>query len=208
MAYAQTGPDMAVAPEADAHTFQLSIDSDAAFFTNDAGTVLDRPLVRGRVGVHYAENPRLGVYDPNIGFESLQLLDSIMQFEVNQVIHINRFRVGVDIPLWIEGWADGQAMNPVLSEIGLDGRVTIVDPDEKSFGLGVGLRTGIPTVMNDRTLPGAARRRFLHPDIVFEKRFGGITTVVDVGYRWLSKEATPGVVWGAVSYTHLRAHET
>ena len=50
--------------------------------------------------------------------------------------------------------------------------------------------------MNDRTLPGAARRRFLHPDIVFEKRFGGITTVVDVGYRWLSKEATPGVVWG------------
>ncbi|MGK0348869.1 MAG: OOP family OmpA-OmpF porin [Myxococcota bacterium] len=194
--WAQTSPDLAVAPEVDAHMFQLSIDSDAAFFTNDAGTVLDRPLVRGRAGVHYAQNPRLGIYDPNVGFDSLQPLDAIMQFEVNQVLHVDRFRIGVDLPLWMEGWANGQAMNPVLSEIGIDGRVTILDPDERSIGLGIGVRTGIPTLMNDRTLPGAARRRYLHPDVVVEKRYGPLTALVDVGYRWLSKEATPGVVWG------------
>ena len=195
-ALAQDPIGMALAPEVDAHLFQLSIDSDVGFFTNDAGTVLDKPLVRGRVGFHWTQAPRVGAYDPEVGIDSLVRPASIAQIEVNQVLHLDRFRLGVDIPLWTEAWRDGEALDPVLSEIGLDGRVTLLDPDAKGFGLGVGMRTGIPTVMNDRALSGAARRRFLHPDVVVEGRFGAVTAVGALGYRWLSKEATPAVVWG------------
>lgn len=196
-ALAQTPTDdAALAPEVDAHTFQLSIDSDAAFFTDDAGTVLNKPLVRGRVGFHGVLNPRVSAYDPEVGFESLTPVRSLAQIEINQVVHINRVRLGVDLPLWTGAWADGQSLDPVISEIGLDGRVTVLDPDRRTLGLALGLRGGIPTLMSERTLPGAARRRFLQPDLVLQHNSGIFTGVVDLGYRWVSKEATPGVVWG------------
>jgi OOP family OmpA-OmpF porin len=201
-AWAQTRLD-AVTPEVDAHVFRLSVDSDTALWTDDAGTVLDKPLVRGRVGFHFAAQPHVLAYSAAEGLTSVQPVGALFQVEVNQVIHINRFRFGIDLPLWLEGISRGNDFDPTLSEIALDGRVTLVDPAIHGFGLAAGARWGVPTLIQNRQLPGTARRRYLEPDVVAEVRKNDWSVALNLSYRFVSHEEAFAVAWGDTGVVRL-----
>lgn len=170
-ALAQETPD--VPQGINVQNYRPVMDAQRTLWTDDTGRVVDRALFNGRVFLHYVHNPLVHV-SPDRETRT-DLVSDVLQLDALAMLHFNRFRIGVDVPVYLT--QDGELTNPGagLGDIALDGRVTFLDRTNNPVGLGLVGRLTLPTTTQGVETP-------LGWDGISGEFHGAVDAEVD---RWL-----------------------
>ena len=144
----------------DAQSFDPTIDGHA--FSRVDDSILGAEGAGGGLMFNYASQPlvfRFDDPDDNYGQEEVVLLSSVATFDLLGFYNVDRYRIGIDVPLnpLAEGYevADGY----LLGDIALDAKVEVWDRLSRPMGLAFAGRFTAPTG-NENAFLGAPRATF------------------------------------------------
>ncbi|MEZ4319591.1 MAG: OmpA family protein [Myxococcota bacterium] len=141
VAFAQQTPDV---PDVNAQTYRPVMDAERTLWADDSGRILDGGQFKGRAFVHYAHRPLVFVPDAD-DVDGTNIVSDVLQFDALAMYHYDRFRIGVDIPVYLYSAGQLTQDGAGIGDIALDGRVTLLDRTDKGFGAAVGGRLTLPT---------------------------------------------------------------
>lgn len=173
LAYAQEA-EVAV-PAMNVQTWRVPIDAERTLWTDDAATAPDG-WHTARLAVGWVHEPL--VYTWNDG-ERVSLLTDAVQADLVGGVVWKRLRVGLDVPLVIASSGAGVATGTGLGDIAIDGKGTILDPEESPVGLAVGTRLFLPTATVRGPLGSEGLAGSVHG--IVDRRFGPVLVAANVG---------------------------
>ena len=135
------GQDAAV-PDVNAQLYRAPIDSQRTMWTEAAAPITSDFLATPRLAMHYTNRPL--IYLPE-GGEPVNLVSDVLQADAVLATSYDRFRVGAYIPVYL--WTAGELTEDGagVGDLGIDGRVTVLDPTELPLGLSLLARFELPT---------------------------------------------------------------
>ncbi|MCA9571910.1 MAG: hypothetical protein KC656_28930, partial [Myxococcales bacterium] len=119
------------------------MDAQRTLWADDTGMVVDRALFKSRVFLHYVHNPL--VYVGADRTTRTALVSDALQLDALAMFHVNRFRLGVDIPVYLSQKGALTQPGAGLGDIAVDGRVTVLDRTANAVGVALGGRVTLPT---------------------------------------------------------------
>ncbi len=176
-AAAQTVPlTGGVTPDVNAQFFRPAMDSATTWWTTTSYTPSSfRP--GGQALVHYTDQPF--VYRDGQG-ETVNLVGGIAQLDLVGWLGGDRWRVGVDAPVYLYSWSDVDDGQAGLGDLALEGKVVAVDaPDVVNVAL-TG-RVDLPTATVQSALGGG--RAGWELAAVLDHAFGDLLVATNVGVR-------------------------
>jgi len=133
-------------PAINVQNFRPSIDAERTIWVDDA-RIQDRPWM-ARALLHYTLNPL--AYALEDGTREV-LVSDVLQADLQAGVRISRFRLGVDLPLYLtQAGAGGSGFG--LGDIGLDGKISVFDRADMPVGLAFDGRLTFPTATVDNAL--------------------------------------------------------
>lgn len=140
-------------PELDAQRFRPTMDSRKTLWTESSGFHANELIGSGRLWLHYANSPLVWV-DPvpdNEDDAVHRIVSDALGLNVVGSAAIHRFRLGVDLPIYLVA-ASGADINGAfdsngagLGDLAIDGRATALDRRTAPLGLGLSGRLILPT---------------------------------------------------------------
>ena len=149
VALAQNQP---LVPDINSQLYKPTMDSARTLWTEDTGGIED-PHARGRVFLSYVNDPL--VFIPQGSDEPVAIVSDALQADVLAMYYLDRFRLGIDIPVYLLTASQVADNGAGLGDIALDGRVTFLDHDDAAIGLALSGRLMLPTATVQTSL-GAA----------------------------------------------------
>jgi hypothetical protein len=163
-------------PAINVQNFRPSIDSGTTLWVEDS-RIQDRPWT-ARALVHYALNPLAYVKDDGT---NKALVSDVLQADVTAGVRISRFRLGVDLPLYlVQAGAAGSGFG--LGDVGLDGKIGVLDRSKAPVGLAVDARVFFPTATVDNAL-GAPETGWEVTAVVDHEIGGKLLLAANLGVR-------------------------
>jgi outer membrane protein OmpA-like peptidoglycan-associated protein len=154
----------AAVPAINAQEFRPSVDASGTVWVDDP-SLPDRRF-GARALFHYTSNPLVYRYDDG---EVVKLVSDIVQADVAAALKIGRFRLGVDVPVYLFGV--GAAGSEVgLGDIAPELKLGMFDGREAPFGLAAQGRVSLPTATVANAL-GAPELGW-EADVVVDRWFG------------------------------------
>lgn len=126
------------------------MDSERTLWTDDTGGITEKAMFKARAFLHYVHNPL--VYVSPDRETTTKLVSDAFQLDALAMFHVNRFRIGVDVPIYLIQKGDLTDTGVGLGDIALDGRVTVLDRKDNPVGVAVGGRLTLPTESVDTPL--------------------------------------------------------
>jgi OmpA-OmpF porin, OOP family len=139
MALAQNQP---VVPDINSQLFKPTMDSRMTLWTEDSGEI-DDAHADARVLLSYVNDPL--VFIPKGSDETVAIVSDALQANVLGMYHIDRFRLGIDIPVYLLTTSEVAENGAGLGDLALDGRVTFLDHDDAAIGAALSGRLLLPT---------------------------------------------------------------
>ncbi len=132
-------------PELDAQNFRPSVDASRALWVDEAARAPEGPV--GRLLFHYTDDPLVYL----VGEEQQALVRSIAEADLVGGWAFGRARIGFVIPLYLYASGDpGTATG--LGDVGLDGRLTLLDGEAAPVDVALQGRITGPTATVDLPL--------------------------------------------------------
>jgi outer membrane protein OmpA-like peptidoglycan-associated protein len=147
---AQDVPDLDLSDGINVQNYRPVMDAERTLWTDDTGGITDKPVFNGRVFLHYVRNPLVFVSPDRE--TTTKLVSNALQLDALAMLHFNRFRLGVDIPVYLNQAGELTDTGAGLGDIALDGRVTILDRADNPVGVSAGGRLTLPTETVDTPL--------------------------------------------------------
>jgi len=135
------GQDPAV-PDLNAQLYRAPVDSQRTLWTETVVPVADEFQALPRVVMHYAWRPL--VYLPE-GGEPVNLVSDVLQADAVLATSYDRFRLGAYVPIYLYSAGELTEDGSGIGDIGIDGRVTLLDPVDLPVGLSLYGRFELPT---------------------------------------------------------------
>jgi outer membrane protein OmpA-like peptidoglycan-associated protein len=133
-------------PEAvNAQSYRPPMDSERTLWADDAGHVLDGGQFKARMFLSYVNRPLVWYPEGDRTREPTPLVSDALQLNALAMYQYDRFRLGVDIPVYLFSAGQVTQDGAGLGDLALDGRVTILDRAETPIGAAVGARVAFPT---------------------------------------------------------------
>ncbi len=154
-------------------TYRPVMDAERTLWADDTGGVVDRGVFKTRIFLHYVRNPL--VYVSADRQTRTKLVSGAFQLDALAMFHIDRFRFGIDIPVYLSQTGELTDPGAGLGDIALDGRMTVLDRSSNPVGVAVGGRLTLPTTSGSIETPlgwGGLAGEF----------YGGLDAEVD---RWI-----------------------
>jgi len=150
----------AEAPAINAQNYRPVMDAERTLWADDAGHIVDDGLFKGRAYLHYVNRPL--VYVPPGDSERTIIVSDALQFDALAMYQYDRFRIGLDIPVYLVSAGQITQNGAGLGDIALDARATLLDRSVDAFGAAVGGRLTLPTSSVDAPLglPGVGGELF------------------------------------------------
>ncbi|MFT4625947.1 MAG: outer membrane protein OmpA-like peptidoglycan-associated protein [Myxococcota bacterium] len=177
-AMAQDAPTV---PELNSQLYRAPMDSRQTLWTDVSGGIVDDPRGEGRAVMHYVNRPFVWVPDPGVGAEGARLVSDALQLDAIGAVHVDRFRIGVVVPIYL--FTAGQLTNngAGLGDIALDARATFLDKATAPFGLGASLKLALPTASVEAPL-GSSQAMF-DASLLVDDQFGPVLVAANLGTR-------------------------
>jgi len=144
-AFAQTTPTAPTVaggdvPDINAQYFRPALDSTRTFWV-DESTVAEQ-LFAPKLLLSYTDKPLVYTFDTG---ERVPLVGGVAQADLILSFSYDRFRLGVDVPIYLA--ADGVAASgeTAIGDIAFDGKVMLLPEDDAPLGLALGGRVFLPT---------------------------------------------------------------
>jgi outer membrane protein OmpA-like peptidoglycan-associated protein len=173
----------------DAQLFQQSLDALTTLWTNDASM---RPNYYWtvRAGMGYVRDPL--VYQWEDGASSRLLRDAV-QLDLAGTIQLWRFRLGIDVPIFLFAAGDPDDRGGAgLGGLLVDLKGTILDHDRYGVGLALAARTELPTQTMDVPLGRGTGYEF---ELIVDGKVKGFVVAANVGHRGVPRVALGDQVW-------------
>jgi len=140
-----TGPTVA-SPDLNAQYFRPSLDSTRTFWVDESQVA--EQLFAPKLLLHYTNRPL--VYAPDVG-DDIPIVGGVAQADLMMSASYDRFRLGVDVPIYLV--ADGIAASGEtgLGDLSIDGKARLSDT-EWPVGLALSGRVYLPTATVDNAL--------------------------------------------------------
>ncbi len=133
-------------PDINVQNFRPTIDGERTLWVDDA-RLQDR-LLMGRFLLHYANDPLVYLTE---GGEETALVSDVFQADLMAGVRFWRARVGVDLPVYLlQSGTAGQGLG--LGDIGLDGKIVVLDPASVPLGLALDAKLTVPSATVDNAL--------------------------------------------------------
>lgn len=175
-AFAQDFID-AAPPSINAQHFRPSLDAKRTLWADDAQrgvhkTFFLRPLL------HYTHQPLVYKYDDG---STVGLVSNIVQADLMAGFSFDRFRIGLDLPVYLFAESEALASTAGLGDVALDGKITVLDGDAP-LGLAVQGRVGFPTGV--RKIPLGSPKTSWEAAVVLDKGLSDrFFLMANLGYR-------------------------
>jgi outer membrane protein OmpA-like peptidoglycan-associated protein len=173
--------DFVEAPELDAQLYRTPVDAVYTLWADDT-TVAPNGYWTAKVMFDYVNGP-VGASLDSDG-EELVILRDALSADVVGGISYSRFRLGVDLPVYLVSTSDLNIGGAGLGDLALDLRAVALDPSGTASGVGVGisLRTQLPTATV--TTPLGTAKPTIEPALIVDKHFASKGLLaMNVGYR-------------------------
>lgn len=144
LAFAQQEPEPVV-PEMNTQLFRPSFDSRTTLWAESAGEIGNDGLA-ARAFVGYLRDPLVYVVDDGTRYA---LLQDALQLQLLAAYRFDRFRLGVDVPVWMLTTSDVAGGGAGMGDLSVDGRATLVDYTKLPLGLAITGRLTLPTATTD-----------------------------------------------------------
>jgi outer membrane protein OmpA-like peptidoglycan-associated protein len=173
--------DTPVVPDLNAQLFRAPMDSRHTLWTDVSGGVAAEVRAEARAVMQYVNRPFVWVPDAGVDADGAALVSDALQLDAVGALHVDRFRIGVVVPVYL--YQAGQLSNNGggLGDLALDGRVTALDKDSAPLGLGASLKLALPTSTVDSPL-GNARPMF-DASLLVDDQYGPVLLAANVGTR-------------------------
>lgn len=140
-------------PELDAQRFRPTMDSRKTIWTESSGFHAENLMGSGRLWMHYTNSPLVWVDPaPEAGADPVQrIVSDALGLNVVGSAALHRFRLGVDLPVYLVAAAGGDINDTFgsngagLGDLAIDGRATALDRRTAPIGLGISGRVILPT---------------------------------------------------------------
>ena len=168
----------AAAQGLDAQTFHPTVDGHHFIRLDDSLVGLKGP--GGGFVFNYASDPLVFRFDEPDTLEEAVLLSSVATVNLLGFYNIDRYRIGIDVPL--NPAADGYqiAENYLLGDIAIDAKAELIDRYRSPVGLAVAARISAPTG-NDEAYLGEAQPTISARAIA--STGSDVITTVNLGFR-------------------------
>lgn len=164
-------------PEINAQNFRPSIDAMGTLWADDAEVQKQRFSTRALF--HYTLNPL--VYEFEDDDERVKLVSDVLQADVTAAVRVSRVRLGLDLPIYLlQAGEGGQGFG--LGDVGIDGKLGILDHDDAPLGLAVSARADFPTATVANAL-GSPNTGWEAAAIVDREIGDRLLLALNVGYR-------------------------
>lgn len=130
-------------PPVNAQNYRAVMDAERTLWADDAGRILAKPTFKSRIFLHYVHNPF--VFYRQGSDERTVLVSDALQLDLMPMFHVDRFRLGLDIPVYLVSAGQLTENGAGLGDIALDGRVTFLDRYDDPAGVALGGRVTLPT---------------------------------------------------------------
>jgi outer membrane protein OmpA-like peptidoglycan-associated protein len=166
-------------PDINAQLWRPPVDGTHTLWTLDSGLAADRGFI-ARAMASYAMDPLVVVFESG---DRMGLISDVAQLDLMGATTIGRFRLGLDIPIYL--FTDGQIVEGGMGsgDVMLDVKARILDREEAPVGLAVDGRLFMPTATIDLPLgnPGLAWELAA----VVDKQLGPVLLAANLGNRGL-----------------------
>jgi len=202
IALAQTVPrsDNIGVPRLDADLLHRALATRGTFVTEDAGRIRDEVVAGFQLGMGYANAPLVVSWDAGGTREQASVVRDLVGVNAIATLEFDRLRLGLDLPFYALATSDIGDSGTSLGNVGLDARLTALDPTKSPVGIGLIARLD---------LPSDTRRAVASPRVGFElagaveRSFGDLTVIANAGYRGLPKEPLYNIVWDDLVFGRL-----
>lgn len=127
-------------PALDTKLYRPTFDSRSALWAESAGEIgHDGFMARSMIG--YLREPVVFVLEDG---DRVGVVGDAALVELVGGYRYDRFRVGLDVPIWMYASSQIAGGSSGLGNVGLDGRVTVLDHTEAPLGLAVSGRLNLP----------------------------------------------------------------
>jgi len=134
--------NLPVSPDINSQLYRPTMDSRMTLWTEDTGEIGD-PHGNARVFLSYVNDPL--VFIPQGESDPIAIVSDVMQADVLAMYSLDRFRAGIDIPIYLLTASEVAPNGGGLGDLALDGRITLVDHDDFPVGFALGSRLTLPT---------------------------------------------------------------
>ncbi len=133
-------------PEAtNGQAYRPPMDAARTLWADDAGHILDDGQFNARVYLHYVNSPLVYYSMGDREGDVTRLVSDALQLDALAMYHYDRFRLGIDIPVYLFTAGQVTQDGAGLGDLALDGRVTVLDRADTPVGFAVGSRVSFPT---------------------------------------------------------------
>ncbi len=148
-AFAQTTPTVAGgdAPDINAQYFRPALDSTRTFWV-DESTVAEQ-LFAPKLLLSYTDKPLVYTFDTG---EQVPLVGGVAQADLMLSFSYDRFRLGVDVPIYLAADGVGASGETAIGDIAFDGKVMLLPESDAPLGLALGGRVFLPTAGSQNAL--------------------------------------------------------
>lgn len=179
-------------PDLQSQLYRPSIDAESTLWTDDSGGRTDSMFTFGRVAANYINHPFVIRYGDG---QTIDLVEDALQLDVIAGMQYDRFRLGVDLPIYVFTRSDLADEGPGLGDIALDGRMGLVDRDASGFGVALGGRLSLPTASIASPLGTAAGKPGWEAQLILDKDIGPVLIAANLGYRGIPEQEMINVIW-------------
>ncbi len=188
--------DLLFVPDLQSQLYRPSIDAESTLWTDDSGGRTESSYTFGRVAANYVNHPFVVRYTGTDGTsQTIDLVKDAMQVDVIAGLQYDRFRIGVDLPIYLFTRSDLADEGAGLGDIAFDGRIGLVDRNTSGVGFAVGGRVSLPTASIASPLGTSQGKPGWEAQLIVDKPIGPVLLAANLGYRGIPEQQMANVIW-------------
>ncbi len=188
--------DLLFVPDLQSQLYRPSVDAEATLWTDDSGGRTDSAYTFGRFAANYINHPFVVHYTGSDGSSrTIDLVKDALQVDVVAGLQYDRFRIGVDLPVYLFTRSDLADEGSGLGDVAFDGRIGLIDHNTSGVGLAVGGRVTLPTASIAGPLGTADGKPGWQAQLIVDKPIGRVLLAANIGYRGIPEQQMLNVIW-------------
>ncbi len=134
--------NLPVVPDINSQLYRPTMDSRMTLWTEDTGSIGD-PHGNARVFLSYVNDPL--IFIPQGSDDPVAIVSDALQANVLGMYSVDRFRLGIDVPVYLLTASEVADNGAGLGDLSLDARATILAHDDSPVGAALSGRLVLPT---------------------------------------------------------------
>jgi hypothetical protein len=188
--------DLLFVPDLQSQLYRPSVDAEATLWTDDSGGRTESAYTFGRIAANYVNHPFVVRYTGSDGnSRTINLVEDALQVDVVAGLQHDRFRIGVDLPIYLFTRSDLADGGAGLGDVAFDGRIGLIDRNTSGVGLAVGGRFSLPTTSVSGPLGTSDGKPGWEAQLIVDKPIGRVLLAANLGYRGIPEQQMINVIW-------------